>query len=148
MVTEEVKVEIMDENIPEPQYRKVLIFSKYTTTLKFVRHCLFVTRVLGIADTTERDRDALLRKFEDEELPIFEGKLSPEKRTETLRKFEGKQGHAELFVQLAAGGFGLNITCATYVLFLDPPWSPSEHSQCVDRAHRIGQKHIVRSFNV
>ncbi len=43
------------------------------------------------------------------------------------------------FISLKAGGFGLNLTRASYVIHLDPWWNPATESQASDRAHRIGQ---------
>ena len=44
---------------------------------------------------------------------------------------------------LKAGGFGINLTQANYVILLDPWWNPSVENQAMDRAHRIGQKRVV-----
>lgn len=42
-------------------------------------------------------------------------------------------------ISLKAGGFGLNLTAANYVIHLDPWWNPAVEDQASDRAHRIGQ---------
>jgi SNF2 family DNA or RNA helicase len=42
-------------------------------------------------------------------------------------------------ISLKAGGTGLNLTAADYVLHLDPWWNPAVEDQATDRAHRIGQ---------
>ena len=47
------------------------------------------------------------------------------------------------FISLKAGGVGLNITKASYVLFLDPWWNPFAEKQGIGRAHRIGQLNKV-----
>ncbi|NOV80700.1 C-terminal helicase domain-containing protein [Clostridium saccharobutylicum] len=46
-------------------------------------------------------------------------------------------------ISLKAGGTGLNLTSADMVIHFDPWWNPSVEEQATDRAHRIGQKHIV-----
>ncbi|MFV0435309.1 MAG: SNF2-related protein [Leucobacter sp.] len=43
------------------------------------------------------------------------------------------------FVSLKAGGFGLNLVEADYVVLLDPWWNPAVEAQAIDRTHRIGQ---------
>src|ERR1700735_905160 len=49
-------------------------------------------------------------------------------------------GEAELFLlSLKAGGTGLKLTGADYVVHLDPWWNPAVEDQATDRAHRIGQ---------
>jgi len=47
------------------------------------------------------------------------------------------------FISLKAGGVGLNITKASYVIFLDPWWNPFSEKQGIGRAHRIGQLNKV-----
>jgi non-specific serine/threonine protein kinase len=46
-------------------------------------------------------------------------------------------------ISLKAGGVGLNLTAAEYVIHLDPWWNPAVEMQASDRAHRIGQENPV-----
>ncbi|MBL8373677.1 SNF2-related protein, partial [Accumulibacter sp.] len=49
-------------------------------------------------------------------------------------------GDGDLFlISLKAGGFGLNLTAADYVVITDPWWNPAAEDQAMGRAHRIGQ---------
>ena len=48
-------------------------------------------------------------------------------------------------LSLKAGGTGLNLTAADYVVHLDPWWNPAVQQQATDRAHRIGQDKPVVS---
>ena len=48
-----------------------------------------------------------------------------------------------LLMSLKAGGLGLNLTAANYVILMDPWWNPSIEDQATDRAHRIGQERNV-----
>ena len=55
-----------------------------------------------------------------------------------------QQGEGDLFlISLRAGGTGLNLTAADYVIHLDPWWNPAVETQASDRAHRIGQSRPV-----
>ena len=47
------------------------------------------------------------------------------------------------FISLKAGGTGLNLTKASYVIILDPWWNPFAELQAIGRAHRIGQTQKV-----
>jgi SNF2 family DNA or RNA helicase len=59
-------------------------------------------------------------------------------RTKAIDGF--RTGDASVFlISLKAGGFGLNLTEADYVVLLDPWWNPATEAQAVDRTHRIGQ---------
>jgi hypothetical protein len=52
------------------------------------------------------------------------------------------------FVSKQAGGTGLNITAANRVLLFEPHWNPSLDLQSQDRAHRLGQKNVVKVFRL
>ena len=55
-----------------------------------------------------------------------------------------QDGEADFFlISLKAGGTGLNLTAADYVILLDPWWNPAVEAQAADRTHRIGQKRPV-----
>jgi SNF2 family DNA or RNA helicase len=60
-----------------------------------------------------------------------------------------QSGSAELFlISLRAGGTGLNLTAADYVVHLDPWWNPAVEDQASDRAHRIGQERPVTIYRL
>ena len=49
-------------------------------------------------------------------------------------------------ISLKAGGTGLNLTAADYVIHMDPWWNPAVEDQATDRAHRIGQQRPVNVY--
>jgi SNF2 family DNA or RNA helicase len=51
-------------------------------------------------------------------------------------------------LSLKAGGFGLNLTAADYVIHVDPWWNPAVEAQASDRAHRIGQTRPVTVYRL
>ncbi len=51
-------------------------------------------------------------------------------------------------ISLKAGGTGLNLTAADYVIHLDPWWNPAVEDQASDRAYRIGQKRPVTIYKL
>jgi SNF2 family DNA or RNA helicase len=51
-------------------------------------------------------------------------------------------------ISLKAGGFGLNLTAADYVIHMDPWWNPAVEDQASDRAHRIGQTRPVTVYRL
>jgi superfamily II DNA or RNA helicase len=62
---------------------------------------------------------------------------------------EFKNGTNSVFlISLKAGGFGLNLTEADYVILLDPWWNPATEAQAVDRVHRIGQTKNVMVYRL
>ena len=51
-------------------------------------------------------------------------------------------------ISLKAGGTGLNLTAADYVIHMDPWWNPASEDQASDRAHRIGQRRPVTVYRL
>ncbi len=61
------------------------------------------------------------------------------KREEEIKKFQNNPDIKIFLISLKAGGLGLNLTSADYVIITDPWWNPAAEMQAIDRAHRIGQ---------
>jgi len=113
---EELLVDVVDKD------HKLLIFSQWTALLDRVQPRL---KELGLdwvrLDGSTRNRQQVIDAFQsDEGPPIF-------------------------LLSLKAGGTGLNLTAADYVVHLDPWWNPAVEQQATDRAHRIGQDKPVVS---
>ena len=73
--------------------------------------------------------------------------MSPAQRMKLVEAFEN--GEMPLFlISLKAGGTGLNLTAADYVIHLDPWWNPAIENQASDRAYRIGQNKTVQVYRM
>lgn len=105
---------------------QALIFSQFVDVLKLVEQRL---KKRGIAYC------------------YLDGSMSSNKRKQQVDKFQA--GEAPLFlISLKAGGTGLNLTAADYVLHLDPWWNPAVEQQASDRAHRLGQTRPVTVYRL
>jgi non-specific serine/threonine protein kinase len=95
---------------------KALVFSQFVQMLTLIRDALDARGIPYVyLDGRTRDRQQRVDRFQNEpELPFF-------------------------LISLKAGGVGLNLTAADYVLHVDPWWNPAVEQQATDRAHRIGQ---------
>ncbi len=104
---------------------KVLVFSQFVQMLHVIRNWLQMTDIpFCYLDGSSKDRLEQVDKFNNSpEIPIF-------------------------LISLKAGGTGLNLTSADYVIHYDPWWNPAVESQATDRAHRIGQKKQVFSYKM
>lgn len=72
----------------------------------------------------------------------LDGQTPMKKRQTMVEEFQ--HGQKRLFLSsLKAGGLGINLTQANYVILLDPWWNPAIENQATDRAHRIGQQRCV-----
>lgn len=100
---------------------RALVFSKFTSHLALIR--------------AELDRAGIGYQYLDGATPAAE-------RLESVERFN--KGRTPLFlISLKAGGTGLNLTSADYVVHLDPWWNPAVEDQASDRAYRIGQTRPV-----
>lgn len=71
-----------------------------------------------------------------------------EDRGTLVNDFQTHTGAATFLISLKAGGFGLNLTAASYVVLFDPWWNPAVEAQAIDRTHRIGQKQTVFAYRL
>jgi len=65
--------------------------------------------------------------------------MSAREREEELEVFKTDPARTIFLVSLRAGAYGLNLTCASQCIILDPFWNPFVEDQAIDRIHRIGQ---------
>jgi len=103
---------------------KALVFSQYVSFLAIVR-----------------------KRIEEEKISYqyLDGSTTPANRKKSVTAFQAGEG--DLFLlSLKAGGSGLNLTAADYVIHLDPWWNPAVEDQASDRAHRIGQERPVTIY--
>jgi SNF2 family DNA or RNA helicase len=105
---------------------KALVFSQFIGHLQILREYL--------------DGKGIAYKYLD-------GTTSSAKRKQQVDAFQS--GESDLFlISLKAGGLGLNLTAADYVIHMDPWWNPAIEDQASDRAHRIGQTRPVTIYRL
>ncbi len=99
---------------------KALVFSQFVQMLTIVREALDMRGIhYAYLDGRVKNRQERVDTFQnDPDLPFF-------------------------LISLKAGGVGLNLTAADYVIHIDPWWNPAVEMQATDRAHRIGQQKPV-----
>ncbi|HUF63875.1 MAG TPA: DEAD/DEAH box helicase [Verrucomicrobiales bacterium] len=104
---------------------KVLVFSQFTTMLDLIRAQLEERRLPYLMLTGKTaDRDEVVRRFQESPDPVC------------------------FLLSLKAGGAGLNLTAASYVILYDPWWNPAVENQAIDRTHRIGQTSRVMAYRL
>jgi SNF2 family DNA or RNA helicase len=93
---------------------------------------------------------ALIRNYLDERGVFYQyldGSTRPAARRKAVNAFQAGEGQLFL-ISLKAGGLGLNLTAADYVIHMDPWWNPAVEDQASDRAHRIGQRRPVTVYRL
>jgi SNF2 family DNA or RNA helicase len=104
---------------------KVLVFSQFVTMLDIIRARLTEEkRPFSYLTGQTKDRRGVVDHFQ---------------RTTDPNVF---------LLSLKAGGSGLNLTAASYVILYDPWWNPAVENQAIDRTHRIGQTQNVMAYRL
>ena len=104
---------------------KVLLFSQFVECLKLIEAEFEKRRVpyhMLTGQTTKRER--VVTAFTDDPEPCV------------------------FLLSLRAGGLGLNLTAASYVILFDPWWNPAIEAQAIDRTHRLGQTRTVIAYRL
>jgi len=116
-------LELID-SIVESGHR-VLVFSSFTEMLGLMREALDARKMgYSYLDGATKNRQKVLEDFKREDgPPIF-------------------------LMSLKAGGVGLTVTEADYVILYDPWWNPAIERQAIDRTHRIGQTKPVTAYRL
>jgi SNF2 family DNA or RNA helicase len=105
---------------------KALVFSQFVKHLTLIRAWL--------------DQESIPYQYLDGSTPA----PARQQRVEAFQRGEGDV----FLISLKAGGFGLNLTAADYVIHMDPWWNPAVEDQASDRAHRIGQQRPVTVYRL
>jgi len=104
---------------------KVLVFSQFVECLKLLEQAMKRRRVgYHVLTGATVLRERVVRAFTDDPQPCV------------------------FLISLRAGGTGLNLTAASYVVLFDPWWNPAVEAQAIDRTHRIGQKRTVIAYRM
>jgi SNF2 family DNA or RNA helicase len=107
-------------------HHKALVFSQFVDHLTLIRKHL--------------DARGIRYQYLDGSTPMQERK----RRVDAFQAGDG-----DLFlISLKAGGVGINLTAADYVIHMDPWWNPAVEDQASDRAHRMGQLRPVTIYRL
>ncbi|MCX7088209.1 MAG: DEAD/DEAH box helicase [Methylococcales bacterium] len=116
--------ELVDELLENRH--KALVFSQFVGHLKLISELL--------------DKKGIPYHYLDGSTPVAKRKIA-------VNSFQAGKGDLFL-ISLKAGGTGLNLTAADYVIHMDPWWNPAVEDQASDRAHRMGQKRPVTIYRL
>jgi SNF2 family DNA or RNA helicase len=128
MILPSSKLQLFGEVLSEllENRHKALVFSQFVDHLHLIRAYL--------------DQQKISYQYLDGSTPAKERK----KRVDAFQAGEGDV----FLISLKAGGTGLNLTAADYVIHMDPWWNPAVEDQASDRAHRIGQQRPVTIYRL
>jgi SNF2 family DNA or RNA helicase len=78
----------------------------------------------------------------------LDGATKDRDRQAEVERFMAADGPPVFLCSLKAGGVGLTLTAADYVVLYDPWWNPAVERQAIDRTHRIGQTRPVTAYRM
>jgi len=115
--------ELIDELV-QMNHEKVIVFSQYTTTIKY-----------------------LIKNLQDDykNIQVIDGSVDSEERMNICKKFNSLKDH-NILIMSDAGCTGLNLQEANAVIHYTDNYSPSIMQQRNDRAHRATTKHTVTIY--
>lgn len=122
------KLQVFGEVIAEllDNKHKALVFSQFVDHLQILREHL---NARGVS------------------YQYLDGSTPAAERAKRVKAFQSGSGDVFL-ISLKAGGTGLNLTAADYVIHMDPWWNPAVEDQASDRVHRIGQQRPVTIYRL
>ncbi|MEV7736554.1 DEAD/DEAH box helicase [Streptomyces sp. NPDC088921] len=118
------KLELLDELLDTivAEGASVLVFTQYVRMARLIEQHLAARGLPSQflhGGTPVARREAMVRRFQEGEVPVF-------------------------LLSLKAAGTGLNLTRAEHVVHYDRWWNPAVEAQATDRAYRIGQTRPVQ----
>ena len=116
-------VDIIDEILSEDREQKIIIFTEFVGTQKYLENLL---------------------NHRGFSVSVLNGSMSIDERNEALKEFKTK---TNIFISTDAGGEGLNLQFSNIIINYDLPWNPMKIEQRCGRADRIGQQRDVHIYN-
>ena len=116
---------ILDEILAMPD-EKVVIFSQWERMTRLV---------------------AIILKERNIGFEYLHGGIPGKKRGDLYANFTNDK-NCKVFLSTDAGGVGLNLQSAAYMINLDIPWNPAVLEQRIGRIYRLGQKKNVSIINL
>ncbi len=104
-----------------------------------------ITRSWSSASSSTTWRSCEMSWIASVSYQYLDGSTPARKRKQSVEAFQAGEGDVFL-ISLKAGGLGLNLTAADYVIHMDPWWNPAVEDQASDRAHRMGQQRPVTIY--
>lgn len=92
----------------------------------------------------------IIKRLEEENIRYLylDGSTPVKERERLVKAFQKSEDIPLFLISMKAGGLGLNLTAADYIIHLDPWWNPAVEDQASDRAYRMGQTRPVTVYRL
>ena len=122
--------------------RQLISYEKVPYTCEIIDRCLDQGKKVIVFTNFTMTVDMLQEKYKKNSV-ILDGRMSKERRQESVDKFQTDPKTKVFISNIVAGGVGITLTEAEVVIMNDLSFVPAHHSQAEDRAYRYGQKNSV-----
>jgi len=89
----------------------------------------------------------IAQKFNERKMLVYSGDLSEQERDRVISRFQN-DSEPRVLLMSRAGGLGIELTAASYVVHFDHWWNPAVMRQAEDRVHRRGQTKQVFVYDL
>lgn len=125
------KIELLEEILRSvPPDENIILWCRFKHNIRQIEHLLATMR-----DNNPKEAQLWTNI-------TFTGELSAQQRKDAITLFQSRGTRIFLGI-LQAGGHGLDLTAASYVIYYSQDYSIERRMQSEDRAHRIGQTRNV-----
>lgn len=122
--------------------RQLISYEKVPYTCELIDKCLDQGKKVIVFTNFTMTLDMLQEKYKKNSV-ILDGRMTKERRQESVDKFQNDDKVKIFISNIIAGGVGITLTAAEVVIMNDLSFVPAHHSQAEDRAYRYGQKNSV-----
>jgi SNF2 family DNA or RNA helicase len=122
--------------------RQLIAIEKVPYTCELIDKCIDQGKKVIVFTNFTSSLDLLQEKYK-KTCVTLDGRMSKERRQESVDKFQNNDKAKVFISNIIAGGVGITLTAAEIVIMNDLSFVPAHHSQAEDRAYRYGQKNSV-----
>ena len=123
------------------QGQKIIVFTQYKKTLEQI---VKLSQKIKIETGGTNSFGTPLKK----KIKVVQvsGDMKQDQRQKSVDSFQTDPMTKVFVGNIKASGIGITLTEASMVIFADMAWTPQDHTQAEDRAHRIGQTGTVNVY--
>ena len=131
-----------------------ILTSKSVPSAKIERACDLVEQITSegnkvvIFSTFKQTVEALQKELVDFNPLIGTGDIDDEEISANVDQFQLNENNKVFIGTWQKCGTGLTLTAASYMIFIDTPWTDAAFTQACDRIYRIGTEKPVTIYNL
>lgn len=122
--------------------------SKINRALELINEIISNGEKVVVFSTFKKSLEVLADKLNKKDLLICTGDTKDIEIEHNKELFQNNKDKKIFLATWQKMGTGITLTAASYMIFLDTPWTWSDYEQAQDRIYRIGTKNKVTIYNL